>query len=284
VSRPVSIVAAQVAPVAFDACATLEKFEEEVRVASAAWPETALMIFPELYLTGEVAFGRDEPAGHAQAVAEAVPGPLTERIGKIAERSGMALAAGSVFEREGDDIYNTALVFSEDGSLVARHRKVFPWAPWEQVRRGQTSTVFDLPGVGRIGVMICYEGWFPEVARALALKGAEVIIQPSLTSTADREQELVLARANAITNQCFVLNVNSVLPVGGGKSIGADPEGHILFQCADGEELVTEVLDLARTTLVRQRGTRGLNRLMRDLKLAPQEFWDEHRNLLPGDG
>jgi len=84
--------------------------------------------------------------------------------------------------------------------------------------------VFDIPGVGRLGLMICYDGWFPEVARGLALQGAEIIFQPTLTTTPDCEEEFVLARANAIANQCFVVNVNAATTIGGGRSIGVDPE------------------------------------------------------------
>jgi formamidase len=111
-------------------------------------------------------------------------------------------------------------------------------------------------------MMICYDGWFPEVPRSLALRGAEVIMHPTLTSTADREEELVLARANAIANQCYVLNVNGALEVGGGRSIGVDPEGRVLFEGGSGEEYLSEVLDLDRVRTVRERGTRGMNRLL----------------------
>ena len=83
--------------------------------------------------------------------------------------------------------------------------------------------MFSIPNVGKVGVMICYDGWFPEMARSLALRGAEVIAHPTLTTTPDREEELVLARANAITNQCYVINPNAVVTIGGGRSIGVDP-------------------------------------------------------------
>jgi formamidase len=117
--------------------------------------------------------------------------------------------------------------------------------------------------------MTCYDGWFPEVARGLAVRGAEGIIQPSLTSTPDREEELVLARANAIVNQCFVMNVNAASTVGGGRSIGVDPEGRVLFQAGEGEALIPEVLDLDRTAVVRRHGTRGLNRVWQHYLQAP---------------
>jgi len=115
-------------------------------------------------------------------------------------------------------------------------------------------------------MLICYDGWFPEVPRSLALRGAQVLLHPTLTSTPDREEELVLARANAISNQCYVLNVNGALDVGGGRSIGVDPEGRVLFEAGSGEELISEVLDLDRVRTVRERGTRGMNRLLWQLE------------------
>jgi predicted amidohydrolase len=118
--------------------------------------------------------------------------------------------------------------------------------------------------VGRIGLMICYDGWFPEVARHLAWMGAEVILHPSLTTTSDRPQELVLARANAIVNQVFVVNVNAGSP-GLGGSLIVDPEGHDLQVAGQGEVFMTEVLDLDAVTRVREYGTVGMSRMWAQL-------------------
>ena len=90
---------------------------------------------------------------------------------------------------------------------------------------GDTFTVFDIPGVGRFGLIICFDAWFPEVTRTLAWMGAEVILQPTLTKTIDREQELVLARANAIVNQVYVVSPNYGGLFGTGRSVIVDPEG-----------------------------------------------------------
>lgn len=76
----------------------------------------------------------------------------------------------------------------------------------------------------------------------------------------------MLARANAITNQCYVLNINGALDVGGGRSAGVDPEGRVLCEGGSGEEYFSEVLDLDRVRTVRERGTRGLNRLLWQLE------------------
>jgi len=270
--RLVTVLTAQMQPVAFDPQSSLDKLERVVRIACESFPAVDLMLFPELFVSGVDPFASESPPGYEKEVAEPIPGPTTERLAKIAQLEGRFLMAGSMFERDREDLYNTAVVFSPNGELVAQHRKVFPWRPWEKLSRGTGLTTFDIEGKGRFGLMICYEGWFPEVARGLALKGAEAILQPSATTTPDREEELVLARANAIVNQCYVLNVNGATTIGGGRSVGVDPEGRMLFEGGSGEELIPEVIDLARSTTVRERGTRGMNPVLHEIQDAPADF------------
>ncbi len=120
---------------------------------------------------------------------------------------------------------------------------------------------FDIPDVGRIGLSICYDGSFPETCRELAWMGAEVVLQPSLTTTSDRPQEIVMARANAIFNQFYVVSLNAGSPAGLGRSVIVDPEGLVRLQAGAGEELLTDVLDLDAVTRVREHGTAGVSRL-----------------------
>jgi formamidase len=273
------IVGAQVAPTPGDPDATFDVFERTCRTIRASIPAAQLYLFPELFLTGDHPFHRSV---RPEDVAQPVPGPLTERVGNVARSTRRWIVAGSVYER-GDDglIYNTAIAFSPRGELIAAYRKLFPWMPFETSTPGdRPAPVFDIPRVGRLGLMICYDGWFPEVPRSLALRGAEVILHPTLTSTPDREEELVLARANAIANQCYVVNVNASLTVGGGRSIGVDPEGRVLFEGGHGQELFSEVLDLDRVRTVRKHGTRGLNRVLQHVREnAPPAAFEAYRDL-----
>src|SRR6185436_2958505 len=169
---------------------------------------------------------------------------------------------GSVFERgkEGS-LHNTALVLSPEGELVATYRKVFPWEPHEPSVPGDRFVTFDVPEVGRLGLSICYDGSFPETCRELAWMGAEAVLQVSLTTTSDRSQEIVMARANAIVNQLYLVSLNAGLPAGLGRSVIVDPEGLGRLQAGDGEELLTDVLDLDAVTRVREYGTGGVSRL-----------------------
>ena len=279
-SRILTVAGAQVKPVPFDPQATLGKFEDEVRTIVRAFPRADLLLFPEMYLTGEDPFTGAMPEGFAEAVAEPVPGPLTERVGKVAAKAKRWIVAGSILERADDLLHNTALVFDPEGELVARYRKLFPWAPFDDETPGDELCTFQMDGIGRLGVMICYDGWFPEVARGLALAGAEAIVHPTLTTTPDRDEELVMARANAIANQCYVLNVNAVPSIGGGRSIGVDPEGRVLFELGQAEEFVIQELDFDRVARVREHGTRGLNRLLAQAKDAPAAVFEPYRRLL----
>jgi len=265
-SRPLSVVAVQTAPVAWDAAATLDAFERGLRAHRAASSDAHLFVYPELHLS---ALGRIGPAPDGWTMRRAavdVPGPLTERLGALAKELGIWLVAGSVYERSaGSAVHNTALAFAPDGSLRATYRKIFPWRPRETTTPGTEFVVFDIDGIGRAGLMICYDGWFPEVARHLAWMGAEVIIQPTLTTTSDRTQELVLAQANAIVNQAFVVNVNAGGELGVGLSRIVDPEGHVISDAGEGEAVLTAVLDLDQAANVRRYGTAGLNRLWTQL-------------------
>ena len=88
-------------------------------------------------------------------------------------------------------------------------------------------------------------------------------------TTADREQELVLARANAIVNQCYVVNVNAVPSIGGGRSIGVDPHGRVLFELGLEEGFAIETLDLTLVRDAREHGSRGLSRVLAHARGAP---------------
>lgn len=277
-SRVIGIVAAQVAPRPYDVQATFEKFAHEARRLAVSFPNLDLYVFPELYLSALGSFGDDAPPGYLTRVAETVPGPLTERVGAVARDVGKWVVAGSIYERDGDAVYNTAIVVSPSGELIATYRKLFPWMPYEATTPGDRYVTFDIPDVGRFGLAICYDGWVPEIPRTLAWLGAEVIIQPTATRTIDREQELVLARANAIANQVFVVNPNNGDQFGAGRSVIVDPEGRVLALGGSGEEFLTQMIDLDVVSTTREHGTAGLNPLWKQLRDAPPPLLGPYRD------
>jgi formamidase len=264
--RTLPIVAVQGRPVAWDMGKSLRKLEKQVRHLAQLHPATRLFIYPEYYLSGIDPNAAPPEDLRFDLISETIPGPVTERLGAFAAELGIWLLPGSFYER-GDDgrIYNTAVVLSPDGQIAARYRKCFPWRPWETVAAGKEFVVFDIDEVGRVGLMICYDGWFPEVARQLAWLGAEVILQPTATYGSDRAQELVLARANAIVNQVYVVNVNLASPEGLGQSIIVDPEGHVLQVAGSADQSLVEVIDFDAVTRVRTYGTVGMSRVWEQL-------------------
>ncbi|MDQ6815906.1 MAG: carbon-nitrogen hydrolase family protein, partial [Actinomycetota bacterium] len=262
--RLLNIAALQIAPVVGDPEATLEDFADRVEKLCETLNEIQLVIVPELHLPAVGGFFDDQP-GDAQELAVDIPGPLTDRLGALARANGVWLVPGSLYERGEDGIHNTAAAISPEGEIVVTYRKCFPWQPYEESVPGTRLVTFEIPGVGTIGLAICHDGAFPEVFRALAWMGAEVVLQPTLTTTIDRDAELVLARANAIANQLYVVNVNAPAPTALGRSIIVDPEGLVRVQAATGEEVLTDVLDLDAVTRVREHGSFGINRLLDQL-------------------
>ena len=259
--RALSLAALQSAPVPRDPEATLGLLAGRVRALRATVPHAQLVVLPELHLSAPPAI-LEEHSGYAREVAVQIPGPLTAALGRIAAESEIWLVPGSVYELASDGrIHNTALVLAPDGELVATYRKVFPWQPHEACAPGDGFVTFDIPEIGRIGLAICYDGSFPETFRQLAWMGAELILQVNLTTTSDREQELVMARANAIFNQLYVLSLNAATPAGVGRSLIADPEGLVRVASGPGEEVLTDVLDLEAVERVRRFGTAGVSRM-----------------------
>lgn len=236
-------------------------FADEVKAALEAQPHSKLVVFPELHL-----FGDENPdlqrTEMLQASAEPLEGPRVKELKQLAKDLNIWLVPGSVCERgpEGQ-LFNTQLVLSPEGELAGYYRKIFPWRPFEPYDPGDRFTTVDLPGIGRVGLNICYDAWYPEVSRQLAWMGADVILNVVKTTTPDRRQELVLAKANAIVNQVFMVSVNCAGPTGQGRSIIVDPEGNTLAEAPDAEPvLLTAKLDLAAVEHVRTHGTENLNR------------------------
>jgi predicted amidohydrolase len=211
--------------------------------------------------------------GATPALAETLPGPSEDAYAALAARLGLWIVTGSMYERSGDKTYNTCSVIDPSGLVIGRYRKMFPFRPYSVgIEAGKEFFVFDVPGAGRFGVSICYDMWFPEHSRTLAAMGAEVILHSVMTPTIDRDVELAIARATAATNQLFVVDVNGVGAGGVGKSIIVGPDGDVLHQAGQSEELIPIELDLDRVTRSRERGLNGLGQVLKSFRDAPIEF------------
>ncbi len=199
--------------------------------------------------------------------AVTLPGAPESTYQAIAAKHSIWLLPGSMFEKRDGVIYNTAPVINPDGVVIARHRKMFPFLPYEAgVEGGTEFVVFDVPEVGRFGLSICYDMWFPETSRTLALMGAEVILHPTLTGTVDREVECTIARATAACNQCFVVDINGCHDGGNGRSSFVGPLGDLLYQAGAGEEMIPIEIDLDRVRRTREVGLRGLGQPLKSFR------------------
>ncbi len=232
--------------------------------------EKALRRFPwiNMIVLGELAsYGAD------LARAQELPGETETFYSDLARNLELWLVPGSLFERDGDRIYNTAVAINPAGEVVGRYRKMFPFLPYEKgVAAGSDFLVFDVPEVARFGLHICYDQWFPETARELAWRGAEVILCPTMTNTLDRELELCLARANAVSNQCYVFNINVAAPLGNGHSIIVGPDGRIIARAGERNELMPVELELDLLREQRERGLLGLGQPLKSFRDSSMEF------------
>ncbi|MCL4529979.1 MAG: carbon-nitrogen hydrolase family protein [Chloroflexi bacterium] len=272
-TRNFGIAGVQMSVVPWDAKATVNKMSDIAVNISRSFPWVNLVMFHELVVPGLVQFMTTEHPDTWKKNAEQIPGPLTERLCALARRTGQWLVPGSMYELDGDKLYNTAVVISPEGEIVAKYRKMFPWLPYESgTTPGEEFCVFDVPDVGRFGLCICYDMWFPEVSRQLAWMGAEVILQPTLTPTSDRELELVMARANALFNQCYFVSVNGIGEWGGGRSTVIDPDGRVLQQASTNQTFMTEIIDLDHVTRTREYGTLGLAQTIKQLRDSGKRF------------
>ena len=255
-SKKISVALAQVTQRQFTN--DLTDYTREIEKILSGSSETQMVVYPELHL-----FGSDTSAKALQKIAQSLDSKFVTDLGEIAKRFGIWLIPGSIVEpAPNNGVYNTALVFNPAGELVSFYRKIFPWRPSEPFTMGSEFSVFELPGLGRVGLNICYDIWFPEITRQLTWMGAELIVNLVRTTTPDRKQELVLVQASSIVNQVYILSVNAAAPIAMGRSIVTDPDGDIVEQALDDSNLfIYTDIDFNRVAQIRSQGTAGVNRM-----------------------
>jgi len=262
-SRLLGIGACQMKTTRGDIQTNLERLARHVRAVKFYSPWVNLICAPELIIPG---------MSPMKETAQPIPGQISEFCSDLAKSHGVYLIPGSIYEQTGDGIYNTAPVFDASGNLLTTYRKMYPWRPHEKTVAGSHTVTFEVAGVGVVGLCICYDLWFPEVIRDLVWKGAEVVLVPTLTSTQDRRQELILCRAAAAMNQCYIVSVNGLMPGGLGRSVIVDPEGRVVQEAGQLTENMMAMLDLDQVTHVRQYGTCGVSRVMASFFHESQRF------------
>lgn len=232
-------------------------------VLMARFPWTQMVLFSELAAYGPL-----------NKFALPLQNEAIDRFRDAAIKHKIWLIPGSMFEKTEDGkIYNTSTVINPQGETVATYRKMFPFRPYEAgVEAGTGFCVFDVPEVGRFGLSICYDIWFPETTRQLTSQGVEVLLHPVLTGTTDRDAELAIARATAAQFQCYVIDVNGLGAGGVGKSCVIDPSSMVLHQSAGQEDMFPIELDLDQVRRQRETGMKGLGQVLKSFRDRSVDF------------
>lgn len=220
-------------------------------IEEAADRGSDLVILPELWSTGYALDRIGELSHHTEVI-------LAELCG-LAKRHSLWLIPGSLLESGEEGVYNTAFVISETGKVISRYRKVHLFPLMEEdkyMEAGRERIVADTPW-GKVGLMICYDLRFPELARSLALDGARLLVIPAEWPGARQEHWRTLLRARAIENQTFVAGVNRVGGSGELEFLGSsaiiDPWGQTVVEGGSSPVLITAEIDLSMVEEVRQK-------------------------------
>jgi predicted amidohydrolase len=243
-------------PVSSDPSVNLGRVKEAVADAAAAGAHLA--VFPEGM---QARFGTD-----LSAAAEATDGPFGQGLSGAAAEHGVAVVAGVFEPAPGDRVYNTAVAFDAGGRLVAAYRKIHLFDALghresDQVTAGHEPVVTDLNGL-RVGLLTCYDIRFPELARALVARGADLIVVPAgwAAGLFKEEHWVTLVRARAIENTIWVAAAGQVpdpaekptaAPTGIGRSMLVDPLGTARMDLGSAEAVMVGDVDPAMTAQVR---------------------------------
>jgi deaminated glutathione amidase len=226
------------------------------------YPWVQMVVLSELAAHGPITSSAEPSDGETEAAFQA-----------MARRHRIWFVPGSLFIRHDGGTYNTAPVIDPTGSVIARYSKMFPFTPYEEgVTPGQGFCVFDVPEVGRFGLAICYDLWFPEIARTLTSMGAEVILNPALAHFVDRDADLLIAQASAAMFQSYVFHINGLGAGGNGRSLVAGPDGRVLHQAGTAEELIPLEIDLGLVRRERVRGLRLMGQPLKSFRDRPTDF------------
>ena len=257
-----------------DRAANIEKLKVNIRKAAREGAE--LVVLQELH--NGLYFCQTEDTSMFD-LAETIPGPSTETFGALAKELGIVLVL-SLFEKRAPGLYhNTAVVLEKDGTIAGKYRKMhIPDDPayYEKFYFTPGDLGFEPinTSVGRLGVLVCWDQWYPEAARLMAMRGAEMLIYPTAigweSSDTDDEKArqlnawIISQRAHAVANGLPVISVNRVGhesdPSGQtngiqfwGNSFVAGPQGEFLAQAGNDrpENIVVEI-DMERSENVRR--------------------------------
>lgn len=214
-------------------------------VGFAEKTEVDLLVFPECANSGYAFSSREDAYLHA----ETIPGPLTDALQSVARKRGRNIAVG-ILEKDGADLRNSAVLVSQDGSLHCYRKTHLPYLGVDRfISPGNELPIFTTE-FGKVGMIICYEWRFPEVARVLSLQGADLLLGLSNWPQGAIVTPTLLLPARAAENHVWVVSANRVGFEEGiqyvGKSMIIAPSGEIAAQPETRrEEVISAIVDLS---------------------------------------
>ncbi|MDU4962358.1 MAG: carbon-nitrogen hydrolase family protein [Sporomusaceae bacterium] len=237
-----------------DKQANLAKAQQSVARAKALGAD--LVLIPETFMAYPA---KDAPYA---AVAEAVNGPFAAGLAEAARENGIYVVCGMYEAKDGEDVraYNTTLVFDRDGRLLHSYRKThlydaFAYQESKSVIAGNEPLTLFETEFGRIGLLVCYEIRFPEIARQYVLQGADLLLVPTawVAGALKEEQFEILLRARAIENTVYVCAADQTGNIFSGRSMVIDPLGIIVASTGEEEAIFVAEIDLERIKRVRDK-------------------------------
>lgn len=254
---------AQTDPIWADPSANLEALEKLCQLAKHG--KADLLAMPELALTGYNIFDS------LDTLAEPVNGPISTQVAKLAIKYDLYILFGIAESQSDSQLNNAAVLLNNNGERIATYHKRQLWGREnEHFTAGNQHCVVDTP-FGCLGIMICYDNEFPEIARELTQAGAQIILSPTANMLPNAERQILQVRARAMDNQCFVACINRS---------GVEDElhycGHSLVAGPDGEVLASLGYDSAISIV-------SINLARIDESRANQDYLKDLQNLKGDD-
>ena len=217
--------------------ANLKKTAEIVSMASKQ--EADFVCLPEYLPTGSI-------PEQCSKLAEPIPGYVVDKLGAIAKENGIHIVA-SILERADDKIYNTAVLIDPGGELLTKYRKIHLFMEEQDyIAHGREYAVVDTK-FGKVGLMICYDAIFPEIARRLALQGVGIIFMPANWPDPFLPQWMLATSTRALDNQIWLVATNRIGADNKftyfGRSRTVNPYGDSVVECGEMEEVLVATVD-----------------------------------------
>ncbi len=231
-----------------DPARNIEKATSIFREAVKEKPD--FIVFPEMY---EIVCPPEEVGNYAHTV----PSEFTEKVSRLAKTYAVNIIGGSIFEKDGTVVYNTAVVYNREGEICGKYRKMhlfdaFNYGESKGINSGSEPLLVVLDGL-TFGTAICYDIRFPEIFRYYALHGAQVVFLPAAYFQPNHDHWQLNIRSRALDNTLFIMSCNQTGKRFVGRSMVADPWGVMVSSMGIEEGYYIADIDVQRIQEIRQR-------------------------------